>query len=157
MTTFEELPVSARAELDAAVRAAYLGSDGKVRTASAAADEFETYLAHATQASAEYVHQLTDSWRRDGMKRFLSQRWSAVRVDFRSATGESERRPVNRSTRRRTDAGDQWVKEPLQFWTADDLRAGIADAVRRIEAERTTIHTYRLLLDLLSVFLVESR
>jgi hypothetical protein len=47
------------------------------------------------------------------------------------------------------DVRPDWRQQDLVLWDEHDLQAGIAESVKRLEAERDTIRLYRALLDLL--------
>ena len=152
MTSYEDLSAEARVELDNAVRDAFLAEDGSTRTTTQAAEEFEAFVSTATQAGREYMHELLDTWRRNGIRSFVQTRWSAMQrvrmVD--PTTGKTIPRPGNRGRKETSaDGAVTWVKETLMLWTADDLRAGIEECLARINSERITIANYRALLALL--------
>ena len=148
MSVFSGLSIEDRAEIDAAIRVSY---DEGSSTLAGAVEEFLDWMASATQAHREYADALRGEWELAGATKFVRERWGSMRhVHFRRADGSTEVRPGNRGTLRVNELGrQQWEAKPLDLWDTDRLQRGIADCVRRIETERTTIANYRRLLDLL--------
>lgn len=152
MTTFEDLSARDRAELDAAVRTAYIRDDGTARTAAEAAEEFDAFVSAATQAGHEYIHHLLDAWRSKGIQQFVKTRWSAMsRVNMPDpATGKTISRPLNRGRKVVGDDGSViWERPTLLLFTVEDIRSAIEECRSRIRSEQITIANYQALLDLL--------
>jgi len=149
MTTFNDLPAGDRAEIDAAIVAAYEADDGSTRTHAEAREIFDKFVASAVQAHRTWAGILLDWWRVEGETRFLRDRLKAPTFALLH-NGRKRKRSVHRGTQVRDDTGKAtWVQPSLLTFDAEQLKNAISQSVRRIEEERANIHMYRALLDLL--------
>ena len=150
----EGLTPEERRQVDTAIHDAYIADDGTTRPAAEALEEFEHILNDAVQAHNVWPGVLLDRWRREGMRKFIHQRWKELdgRYSF-THKGRSRERTVKRGRQvRDAETGRQvWVQDPLYDFTAADLRRAIAEAKGRISEEQANIATWRALLDLLEV------
>lgn len=153
MSAFEDLSTAERAEVDAAVRDAYIDGD-RIRTHAEAVELFDAHIADAVQAHRIWAEALLDQWRRDGQAAFIARRWKALDGPVRMQdpkSGAVVLRNKRRGTKTVTAVGaERDVQLSLDLWDVAMLERGIIEATRRIDAERVTIANYRALLDLLS-------
>lgn len=154
MSPFETFGKTERVEVDAMVHDAYVRQDGSIRTNAEAADIFDRFISDAVQAHRGWAGELLDSWRYDGMKRFIHGRWRDLEGRFGfTHKGSRRERSLRRGTRERDpESGREvWIQDSLLDFTAERLERAIAEGVRRIDEERANIAMYRALLDLLEI------
>jgi hypothetical protein len=147
---FANLSPEERAEVDALIHEAYIDGANGYRSHAAALVEFDRLLAGAVQAQRAWAGLLLDDWREAGMRSFLQDRWKHSALFEFEHHGRRRTRTVNRGVRRPDSVGRLASTQlPLWEWTADDLRAAIADASRQVAEHQANIALYRDMLTLL--------
>lgn len=153
MTYWDELSAQERAELDAAVTAAYVRADGSVRSHGEAIVRFlDVILPDAIQAHRRWAGLVHDEATRRGVRSLIQGRWKSMAGVFHGVIrGKSKVRPMRRGVERvDTSTGDRtWTQMEIVYDTAEDLQRKIAEAARNIEEQRSNITFFRRLLDLL--------
>lgn len=148
MSVFDTLSAAERAELDEAVRAAFVGG----ASVAEATEHFLSFLAGATQAHRPYPDMLRAEWELAGSQDFVKRRWKAIGgvVDVPRRNGAVASLDVTRGAKRREDDGrERWMQLPLNLWTLLDLELKVGEARKRVEAAEREIAVYEALIGLL--------
>lgn len=150
MKIFSQFSAEERAEIDALIHDSYTDEDGNTRTHAEAADEFDRRLTNAIQAHREWAGMLLDTWRYDGMKRFIADRYKHSEIFEFTRKERRVSRTLRRGRRRVDDNGERtWVQDRFLEFTRADLVEAIKQEAQAIAERKTNLEMYRALVALL--------